>query len=153
MTKRLMVAAALIPVIFFTSGCGSQSKEKTQQSQSNQEKVDGSKDYDPQTIRSMMLKVTKEKLPVSIDSTTVMSDASTDGDTFIYKYEVKGISDETLKNDAWRKPLEQNLIKSYCSDDSNMKKFREVFSGGNIYNYYSGDKLFYTYKALPSACH
>ncbi|WP_119300792.1 protein K [Klebsiella pneumoniae] len=110
------------------------------------------KDDDPKILRESVVSEIKKKLPLLVDEATLMTDVSTDGGTFSYKYVIKGISASTMESDVWKDAMQKNIKNSYCSDDARLKVFRELFSEGVIYNYYLSDKLIYTYRALPSIC-
>jgi hypothetical protein len=42
-----------------------------------------------------------------VDEATLMTDVSTDGGTFSYKYVIKGISASTMESDVWKDAMQK----------------------------------------------
>lgn len=130
-------------------------KVKAIQDQSTPEKIDQfnkSQDNDPQVLQQAVVSEIKKKLPVLVDQATLMSDVSAENNTFTYKYIVKGITIKAIESHEWQEAMQKTINSSYCSNDARVTVFRNLFPEGVIYNYFVGEKLVYTYKALPSIC-
>lgn len=109
-------------------------------------------DNDSSNLREIVVTEMKKKLPLLIDEATLMSDVSLDGNTFSYKYVIKGIPANVIEGDQWKNNMQKSIVNRYCSNNAQVTMFRDLFTEGVIYNYYVSEKLVYTYKAVPSVC-
>ncbi|MEN3753459.1 protein K [Mangrovibacter sp. SLW1] len=181
MIKRATFAA-LLPVILLASGCDDAPKDKADstetpnttkdsqttpggneldkrlaeiRSQSTSEKIqefNQLKDNDPKLLQKSVVAEVKKQLPLLIDDATMMADVSAEGNTFTYKFVIKGLPASITKNEEWRSNMQKVIIKNYCSKDNRVKVFRSLFPDGAVYNYYQDNKLVYSWKAQPSVC-
>jgi predicted secreted protein len=176
MIKRATLAA-LLPAILLANGCDDASKDKAntaeapttaqaskteldkrlaeiraQSTSAKIEEFNQLKDNDPKLLQKSVVAEVKKQLPLLIDDATMMSDVSSEGNTFTYKFVIKGLPASITKNEEWRSNMQKVIIKNYCSNDNRVKVFRSLFPDGAVYNYYQDNELVYSWKAQPSIC-
>ncbi|KEA53401.1 protein K [Mangrovibacter sp. MFB070] len=181
MIKRATLAA-LFPAILLAGGCDDASKDKADtaeaptttqagktapgandldkrlaeiRSQSTSAKIEEFnqlKDNDPKLLQKSVVAEVKKQLPLLIDDATMMEDVSAEGNTFTYKFVIKGLPASITQNEEWRSNMQKVIITNYCSNDNRVKVFRSLFPDGAVYNYYQDNKLIYSWKAQPAIC-
>jgi len=108
---------------------------------------------DLSAMQTMIADGVKKKLPQLIDKATLLTEVSTQGNAFVYHFEVKGIPVSVLNSQYWQENIEKNIKSQYCKNDEKMKIFKEFFPDGSIYNYYFENTLIYSNRVTPAQCH
>lgn len=90
-------------------------------------------------------------LPTKVNSNSSLVDLYKENNSINYKY-VMDISKDELDIDQSKKITADALKTLYCSDNSEMKAFKNAFPDGAIHNYYIKDEVVFSIHLKPADC-
>ena len=93
----------------------------------------------------------KKSLPYQVDSVTSLVDIFKDDNSINYRYVIKASKDQ-LQIPETEKMTSENLKKFYCTDNQQVKEFRDAFPNGAVHNYYIDDEKLFSVKLTPALC-
>lgn len=93
----------------------------------------------------------KQILPIKFNDNLIWFDIEANGNTLVYKTEVKGITKEDLLTSENIKNIGKAITEIYCQDNAQMKNVKKYFSEGiEFMLYIEGQKLLIL--KIPADC-
>ncbi|AHN26496.1 hypothetical protein [Gilliamella apicola] len=102
-------------------------------------------------IQDIIISDAKKNLPIKVDSVTSLVDIFKDDNSINYRYVINASKDE-LNISETEKMTSENLKGVYCTDNQQVKEFRDSFPNGAVHNYYIGDEKLFGVKLTPASC-
>ena len=93
----------------------------------------------------------KRLLPVKVNEYSNLVDLYKENNSINYKY-VMDVSKDDLDIDQSKKVTADALKTLYCSDNSEMKDFKNAFPDGAIHNYYIKDEMVFSIHLKSADC-
>ena len=113
--------------------------------QADDEKFNTSKNdkpYDLDDEKKAAISLLKQILPIKFNDNLIWFDIEANGNTLVYKTEVKGITKEDLLASENIKNIGKAITEIYCQDNAQMKNVKKYFSEGVEFMFYvEGQKL------------
>lgn len=132
-----ITSMALMCVVLF--GCDNSNKEKTP------DKADLTK------LQDLVISEAKKVLPAKVDSNTSLVDIFKDNDVINYRYTIN-VSKDSLQIPETEKMTTESLKKVYCSNNQQIKEFRDAFPNGAVHSYYINDEKVFSVTLTPASC-
>lgn len=132
-----ITSMALMCVVLF--GCDNSNKEKTP------DKADLTK------LQDLVISEAKKVLPAKVDSNTSLVDIFKDNDVINYRYTIN-VSKDSLQIPETEKMTTESLKKVYCSNNQQIKEFRDAFPNGAVHSYYINDEKIFSVTLTPASC-
>lgn len=104
------------------------------------------------TVDDLVIKPVKKKLPIFVDALTTLVDIYKKDNVINYKYEVKNISKYALLLPTTQDTIRDKLLKTYCSDNDEVKQLKHFFPNGANYHYYIDDQEIIIVEIQPDDC-
>ena len=122
--------------------------------QADDEKFNTSKNdkpYDLDDEKKAAISLLKQILPIKFNDNLIWFDIEANGNTLVYKTEVKGITKEDLLTSENIKNIGKAITEIYCQDNAQMKNVKKYFSEGiEFMLYIEGQKLLIL--KIPADC-
>ena len=122
--------------------------------QADDEKFNTSKNdkpYDLDDEKKAAISLLKQILPIKFNDNLIWFDIEANGNTLVYKTEVKGITKEDLLTSENIKNIGKAITEIYCQDNAQMKNVKKYFSEGVEFMFYiEGQKLLLL--KIPTDC-
>ena len=135
---------------------GAEKTEKLLQiiDQADDEKFNTSKNNKPSDLgdeKKAAISILKQILPIKFNDNLIWFDIEANGNTLVYKTEVKGITKEDLLTSENIKNIGKAITEIYCQDNAQMKNVKKYFSEGiEFMLYIEGQKLLIL--KIPADC-
>lgn len=109
------------------------------------------KPYDLDDEKKAAISLLKQILPIKFNDNLIWFDIEANGNTLVYKTEVKGITKEDLLTSENIKNIGKAITEIYCQDNAQMKNVKKYFSEGiEFMLYIEGQKLLIL--KIPADC-
>ena len=109
------------------------------------------KPYDLDDEKKAAISLLKQILPIKFNDNLIWFDIEANGNTLVYKTEVKGITKEDLLTSENIKNIGKAITEIYCQDNAQMKNVKKYFSEGiELMLYIEGQKLLIL--KIPADC-
>ncbi|MCX8650633.1 hypothetical protein J3U21_10095 [Gilliamella sp. B2776] len=137
-----MTVIKITACVFISLGLfGCDNSEKTKENE--EEKLTQTQD--------MIISEAKKSLPYQVDLVTTLVDVFKDDNSINYRYSIK-VSKNQLHMSETEKLTTENLKNIYCTDNQQIKEFRDAFPNGAVHNYYINNEKIFSIKLTPDSC-
>ncbi|OTQ71369.1 MULTISPECIES: hypothetical protein [unclassified Gilliamella] len=109
------------------------------------------KPYDLDDEKKAAISLLKQILPIKFNDNLIWFDIEANGNTLVYKTEVKGITKEDLLTSENIKNIGKAITEIYCQDNAQMKNVKKYFSEGIEFMLYIEGKKLLILK-IPADC-
>lgn len=138
----------LLLMCFLLINCDNKKKN----SPSNKNNNASSSPKQNNTVDDLVINPVKKKLPIFVDALTTLVDIYKEDDVINYKYEVKDMSKYALLLPTTQDTIRDKLLRTYCSDNDEVKQLKHFFPNGANYHYYIDDQEIIIIELQPDDC-